>query len=293
MPRRLEILATNDDDAFGVALSPPLGPEVEPPPRSLSLRPVRRMRRPSLTTLERYARAGEPLIIHGAIDAWRALGRWTPELLRERAGSLRTKAYVIPDGHVRLDSKTGFVFEEITLGSYVEQVVSGGPPKVYFRAPVDSLPRDLREDLGVPDYCRGRRRLRHNLWLSAPGTVSRLHFDLPHNLIAQIHGRKRFYLYPAKERNNLYPFPPWSSVPHLSRVDLEAPDLVAFPRLARARGYYADTREGDLLFMPSRMWHHVRSLGASITVNFWWPPLAMLPFVLASDAYKRLRGLNI
>jgi lysine-specific demethylase 8 len=251
------------------------------------------MRAPSLATLRRYARAGDPLVIHGAIDHWRAIGRWTPERLRDRAGWLRMKGYAVPDGRVRLDARTGFILEEVSLASYVDRVLSGAPPTHYVRAPVEALPRELRDELGVPDYCRSAPRLRSNLWFSAAGTITRLHFDLPHNLIAQVHGRKRFFLYPAKERRNLYPFPPWSSVPHLSRVDLESPDLGAFPRLADARGWYCDTREGDLLFLPSRMWHHVRSLGASVTVNFWWPPWPLLPIVAASDLYKRVRGLNI
>jgi lysine-specific demethylase 8 len=251
------------------------------------------MRSPSVATLRRYARAGHPLVIHGALDHWPAVGSWTPERLRERAGSLRVKAYAIPDGQVRLDPRTGFVLEEMALASYVDRLLSGRRTTHYVRARVDALPRELRDEVSVPHYCKGASRLRSNLWFSAPGTITRLHFDLPHNLIAQLHGRKRFFLYPARERRNLYPFPPWSSVPHLSRVDLETPDLTAFPRLADARGWYCDTREGDLLFLPSRMWHHVRSLAASVTVNFWWPPVALLPIVAASDLYKRVRGLNI
>jgi hypothetical protein len=257
------------------------------------LRPVQRLASPSLATLLAFAKAQEPLLIEGATGDWRAIGRWSPTHLRDRAGSLRMKTYVIPEGHVRLDARTGFVLEEMTLAAYVDHVLSGEAPKYYFRAPLARLPSEMQEELGVPSYCAGARRIRKNFWFSSSGTVSRLHFDLPHNLIAQIHGRKRFMLFSARERKNLYPFPLWSSVPHLSQVSLEAPDLTAFPRLSRAEGWYCDTREGDLLFLPSRTWHEVRSLGPSVTVNFWWPPLVMLPAVVASDLYKRLRGLNI
>ena len=135
--------------------------------------------------------------------------------------------------------------------------------------------------------------MRKNLWFSAADTVSRLHFDLPNNLIAQVTGRKRFLLYPWSEYRNLYPFPPWSSVPHLSRVDLGAPDFRRFPRLPLAQGWHCDLREGDILFMPGRMWHYALSLGPSVTINHWWSSVATLPFSMASDMYKRLRGLNI
>jgi len=262
-------------------------------PRPLNLKSVRRVTRPSRRTFERLARAGEPLVIEGALAHWPAIGRWSPEDLRTRIGALRVKTYVIPRGQVLLDQKTGFRFEEMSVADYVEHVLSGESPSYYLRAPLEVFPQALRDELGVPEYCQGAVRLKRNVWFSAPGTVSRLHFDLPHNLIAQVHGRKEFVLYPFRERPNLYPFSVLSSTPHLSHADLEAPDLRAFPRLAEARGWRCELGEGDLLFMPSRTWHHAVSLGASITVNFWWPPLAILPLSLLSDGYKRVRGLNI
>jgi len=264
-----------------------------PPLPELTLSPVERITRPSVATLRRFARAGTPLLIEGSLDDCPAVGRWTAEYLREHAGSVRTKAYVFPDENIRIDPRTGFELLETSLGEYADEVLAGRAPGHYFHAPVSALPDALRADLPDPVYCRGALRRRTNLWFSAPGTVTRLHFDLPHNLIAQITGQKRFLLYPAREYRNLHPFRPWSSVPHVSQVDLGAPDVERFPRLPFASGFHCDLREGDMLFMPSRMWHYALSLGTSVTINHWWPPPSVLPLTIASDAYKRLRGLNI
>jgi hypothetical protein len=265
----------------------------EPALRKLALRPVRQLTGPTIATARRFAAAELPLVIRGALDDCPAVGRFTPRYLLEHAGELRAQAYVQPEGRVRLDRFTGFELRETVLREYASEVLAGRNPPYYFRAPVDMLPAALQAELPTPRYCRGALRLRRNLWFSAPDTISRLHFDLPHNLIAQLTGRKRFVLYPFREYLNLYPFAPWSSTPHVSRVALEEPDHRKFPRLPLARGWHCDLQEGDMLLVPSRTWHHAVSLGASVTVNHWWPPLSVLPLTLMSNLYKRLRGLNI
>jgi hypothetical protein len=121
--------------------------------------------------------------------------------------------------------------------------------------------------------------------------AERLTFDLRHHLVAQVVGRARFILYGASEWRNLS-MPLLRPAPRHGAVDLDAPDLAALPRLARAHGWYVDTREGDLLLIPSLMWRHVRSLGESAAVDFSWVPLTMVPAVAALDLYKRLRGSN-
>jgi hypothetical protein len=55
-----------------------------------------------------------------------------------------------------------------------------------------------------------------------------------------------------------------------SAVAVEAPDHAKFPRFAEAKYLEAVLGPGDLLFMPKGMWHYVRSLTTSVSVNFWW-----------------------
>jgi lysine-specific demethylase 8 len=260
---------------------------------SLSFEPVRRVPRPSREDFAALARSGEPLVLEGAVAHWPAIGRWTPESLRDRIGDARMQTYVVENRSVVLDPKEGFRIEEMRVADYVARALAGGAPTHYLRAPLEVFPAELRAEIGIPEYCAGALYLRRNVWFSAPDTVSRLHFDLLHNLIAQLHGEKEFLFFPFRERSNLYPHSLGSAMPQFSRVDLENPDFRAFPRLAAARGARCVLREGDLLYLPSRVWHHARSIGPSITVNFWWPPLSMLPFTLLSDVYKRARGLRV
>lgn len=243
--------------------------------------------------LSRYRDGSEAVRVRGALRHWKALGRWSPEALRERFGEVRVPAYEMKDGQIVLDRQLGFRVVEVPLKDYVDQVLSGAPPRLYLRARLPEVLPQLMEEVETPPYCEGGLLLRRNLWFSARGTVTSLHFDLPDNLVAQVHGTKRFILFPPGERSHLGPYPVFSSTPHLARLDPEQPDFVKHPEARQAKGVCCTLEPGDLLFIPSRWWHYARSAEPSVSVNFWWATPALYPFVRASDLYKRVRGLKI
>lgn len=109
------------------------------------------------------------------------------------------------------------------------------------------------------------------LWLG--GAVrTQIHNDRDHNLACVIAGRRRFLLFPPEQLGNLY-IGPFDNPPPLSLVDPEAPDLVRFPRFARAlaSATVAELAAGDALFMPRHWWHHVTSRDPyNAMVNYWW-----------------------
>jgi hypothetical protein len=252
------------------------------------------VRRPTVGAFHaEFVEAPRPVKIVGAIEHWPALVRWSPASFAERHGDFRTFAYAMRDGRITLDRRLGFQVIHLTLREYVARIEEGSSPSLYLRAPLSRLPTALAADLEVPPYCAGRPALRHNLWFGGAGTTSQLHFDLPHNLVAQVHGRKRFVLFEPSERRHLHPASWLSSTPHLAHADPLRPDYERFPRLRSARGWVTTLEPGDLLFIPSRFWHHAFSLTTSISTNFWWSTAALRPLILASDLYKRARGLNI
>ena len=52
--------------------------------------------------------------------------------------------------------------------------------------------------------------------------------------------------------------------------NVETADGAHFPLLGKARYTEAVLRPGDSLYMPAGTWHHMRSLSASMSVNFWF-----------------------
>ena len=57
---------------------------------------------------------------------------------------------------------------------------------------------------------------------------------------------------------------------NISKVDVSAPDLEAFPDFAAADFSDALLRPGEMLFIPAKYWHYVESLTPAVSVNFWF-----------------------
>jgi hypothetical protein len=87
-----------------------------------------------------------------------------------------------------------------------------------------------------------------------------------------VHGAKKLVLYSPEHLARLYPYSRRTAIPHLSQVDVDAPDLVRFPRFAEAEPIEDVLQAGEMLFMPSLWWHRISAVGLNIAVNFWWDP---------------------
>ena len=54
------------------------------------------------------------------------------------------------------------------------------------------------------------------------------------------------------------------------QVEIENPDLEKFPFFSNAPYSECILEEGELLFIPKKWWHYVKSLSLSFSVSFWW-----------------------
>ncbi|RUS17504.1 hypothetical protein BC937DRAFT_89897 [Endogone sp. FLAS-F59071] len=147
---------------------------------------------------------------------------------------------------------------------------------------LSQIPR-LRDDIAVPDYCYLSPEpappeypsppatpdgVITNAWFGPHGTVSPLHHDPYHNLLAQVVGRKFVRLYAPREGENLYPFE--GMMGNTSQVDVENPDYTRFPAFVSAEYVECILSAGEMLYIPPKWWHYVRSLDASFSVSFWF-----------------------
>uniref|UniRef100_A0A3Q2QYS1 Lysine-specific demethylase 8 n=1 Tax=Fundulus heteroclitus TaxID=8078 RepID=A0A3Q2QYS1_FUNHE len=237
----------------------------------------------------------KPVILEGIIDHWPALNKrpwrfvfsrstriqmnivFLDEYLRSVAGC-RTVPVEVGSRYTDEDwSQTLLTVNEF-IDKYIlnkGQVSENGHKAVGYLAQhqlFDQIP-ELKEDIRIPDYCclgeGDEDDITVNAWFGPKGTVSPLHQDPQQNFLAQVVGSKYIRLYSPEDTEKLYPHE--SQLLHnTSQVEVENPDAERFPEFVKAAYLECVLKPGDLLFIPVKHWHYVRSLEVSFSVSFWW-----------------------
>lgn len=147
------------------------------------------------------------------------------------------------------------------------------------------LPESLSDTLDL-DFlflsATDRARRSQFMWVSSGGVRTHTHCDMDHNLFVQVHGRKRFWLFPPYEAERLELFPRLHPLWHKAQVWVEAPDIVAQPAAANLAPLEAELSPGDILYIPPYWFHHVLSLTSSVSITSW---------SLDSRHYERMDGV--
>uniref|UniRef100_H0ZGR5 JmjC domain-containing protein 5 n=1 Tax=Taeniopygia guttata TaxID=59729 RepID=H0ZGR5_TAEGU len=229
----------------------PAPPALRPEP------PVPRLRCPSLQHFrDNYLLPQRPVVLEGIMDHWPCMKKWSVDYFCQVAGC-RT---------VPVELGARYTDEEwsqqlMTVSDFISQYI------------MDEHISFLMFLSFIPDYCclgEGEEDdITINAWFGPGGTISPLHQDPQQNLLAQVFGRKYIRLYSPQDSENLYPHE--SQILHnTSQVDVEDPDLVKFPNFTKAAFQSCILMPGQILFIPIKYWHYVRSLELSFSVSFWW-----------------------
>lgn len=222
-----------------------------------------------------YLKPGKPVIIQGLMDSWKASRLWSPDYFKERVGSKEVVVQVAPDGVFGLNPEEGGPRLEpqyMPFSDYVDRLGSqnGGLRYYLQRLSIPHALPELMEDFSLPPYVKANRVYLMNLWFGPGGNITRLHYDVPNNFLAQVYGRKRFVIFPPRASASLYPYR--TKAYNMSRVDLDHPDKKVFPNFGTVKPIEFVLNPGEVIFLPSFWWHQVYSLDMGISINFWCIP---------------------
>ncbi|PIK38423.1 putative HSPB1-associated protein 1-like [Apostichopus japonicus] len=109
------------------------------------------------------------------------------------------------------------------------------------------------------------------IWIGSSRAHTVCHQDAyGFNLVAQIQGRKKWYLFPPEQTDCLYPTRlPYEESSIFSEVNITEPDLAMHPRFQDSTPHVIVLEPGDVLYVPRHWWHYVECLDTSISVNCW------------------------
>ncbi|KAF2642740.1 Clavaminate synthase-like protein [Massarina eburnea CBS 473.64] len=287
---------------------------------------------PGLTTFQTKVSNLEthtPLIIEGAIEHWPALHSrpWnTPQYLLSRTlGGRRLvpveigRSYTDDDWGQKIlafgDFLAEYMFREPNTSSAPQQPSPASQTGYLAQHDLFAQIPSLRSDISVPDYCYSTPTPSSpsttktksvpaledpllNAWFGPASTISPLHTDPYHNILAQVVGYKYIRLYAPSEGAKLYPRGVEEGgvdMSNTSRVDLDVGMRVwreiscwaenggggeseaegmeyeeCFKDFKDAKYVEGVLGPGECLYIPVGWWHYVRSLSPSFSVSFWF-----------------------
>jgi hypothetical protein len=229
--------------------------------------PVREVR---FTTHARFYRthapAWEPAVFRGLATEWPAAREWSLEFFARHYGSTRA---VSIDQHGLLGDGETPRYEVSTLGKLIAGMQAGRKECLRFSPLIDENPQlkdylDMRWLAGFrsPLSVRGFPQF----FLGPAGTYTPMHCALESNAFVQVHGRKRWILYPARYQPLLEP--PADRRPYFHADFLPERGAPEFQL-----GRYAPALEvvldpGDVLYVPPFVWHYVENVTTTIAVAY-------------------------
>ena len=238
---------------------------------------------------KRFVRAGRPIVITGMINDWPAMKLWDMNYLISHFGDINTNTIKTDQGVTKPEiySTTSLIKTPLKEAVTAISSMRDSDDRSAIISSIEGFPSSFNNDFIIPAYCKNGKFLRSTFFVGPEGMVTPMHQDMPENLYAMISGEKRITLFAPS--SPVYPNSFFSKIPNFSRIDPEHPDLLIFPRFAKAQAYVTDLKAGELLFLPSFWWHHVRNLEPSIALNFWWDQGWKIPVAWAWRKYKKIR----
>jgi len=236
----------------------------------------------------------EPVIFENTqAELWRARRVWKPSYLKRIFSS---EAFVLEGAYAHNHSVFGPYFDgskPMNIEGVRERIVRANEHRLwsptaerffsavegsmdtwnYFATKLRLLPSTLLMDIEpfdkILELDPDSQEENMNFWIGQGGVSAACHYDGYDNINVQVYGRKQWNMYAPSNHTMMYLYPFLHFHHAQTQVDIENPDLEAFPLFNQAVRYEGITEPGDAIYMPAMWFHGVQTLNTSINVNSW------------------------
>ena len=215
-----------------------------------------------------YLRKGIPVVLEGAASEWPLMERWTFEEFRRNYGGETIKLVQregLTDEEVVTDREYS---EEIGFGEFLDLVLAGDAKYMRFSPLLERFPELLRhfDHAYFERLARSRIGMTFQMFIGGGGTLTPFHNAVSPFLFTTVAGTKRWLLVPTHYQAVMNPSVDGFEYGH-SGVAVDLSNADEYPGLESIDHLEAITEPGDLLFVPSWMWHAVVNDDATIGVR--------------------------
>jgi histone arginine demethylase JMJD6 len=215
--------------------------------------------------IEKYQKTGTPVIIERATSAWQNGVNFDPQFFKDNFGNRTTK----------------FGDEEYTVSRILDLTEKStkenpSPYPVKFDI-LTQLPellsymKPLHLNFAKPNWLKakvlkGKLTNDMDLHIGGIGNHYSVHKDTYHThaWLIQLYGEKEVIIFPKGQEAFLYPGKEGLSRSR-SPIDISNPDYEKYPKFREATPIRATIKAGDVMYIPSGIWHTTMAYGQNIS----------------------------
>jgi hypothetical protein len=219
----------------------------------------------------KYVKKSQPVIFTDIAKEWRGVKTWSLDFFQQKYGEKEASIMRLKDGKADPDTYSDESSNHVPVSTIIKEVKKGiSKTSMVLASSTDPFYPELEKDIEIPVYCKGGKFFRSRIYIGPKGLVTTLHQDLPENLYVVAVGSKHITLFPPGDRKWLYANSIFSKHPNFARYNPDEPDATKFPLAKNAHPLEVHLQAGEVLYIPSLWWHHIRNTEDSIALNFWW-----------------------
>lgn len=215
--------------------------------------------------INNFFKPQKPLVIESYIEDWPAFKKWNLDYMKTVAGDKIVPLYDDrPVSH-----KDGFNEPHATMkmSEYVN-LLKTKPTKfrVFLWNILKEVPA-LQKDFFYPDFGLKLMKGLPMLFFGGKDSFTFMHYDIDLANIFHFHfeGEKQCILFDQNQNKYLYKVP--HSLITREDIDFSNPDFDKWPALKMAKGFQANLKHGEILYIPEGWWHYMRYITPGFSMS--------------------------